>query len=80
MGTWRGSTNYVYYQGQLDEVRRDLVTVRTEKTRLEEKVDTLEAAHDRLVQMKVCYENGFIITWILIQIIMLSNELKLKAG
>ncbi len=29
------------------------MTVRTEKTRLEEKVDTLEAAHDRLVQMKV---------------------------
>jgi hypothetical protein len=44
----------IYFdQAQLEEVKRELASTRTEKTRLEDKVDTLEAAHDRIMQMKV---------------------------
>ena len=40
-------------ESQLEEVRRELASAKTEKVRMEEKVDTLEAAHDRMLQMKV---------------------------
>jgi len=39
-------------EGQLEEVRRELASAKVDKVRMEEKVDTLEAAHDRMLQMK----------------------------